>query len=194
MRYLRGTFLSVILICGFIISAPVAAQSSAEAETTVTVNFPEILVLYTFSAIELNLDATFLADNLGLGAATPCAVGATCVDAGSATETDVGASTDMDISALVPADGGLNNVVLTLVDALGARSLGLTDTNYTLGVVDQGDTDVLNLGSGQPVSFSNTGLLLSTSDLVLEIDPNEIVDQTDSVQVVETFVITVSGT
>lgn len=195
MRTFHKFVLSLMLSCGFFTSAPVGAQVTANATTNVVINFPEILILYTFSTITLTLDKTFIQGNLGLGTIAACGTGGGCVNAGTTSKSSVNATTDLDIASDADVLGSnMTSITLTLQNALGARSLGLTDTNYTLGVVDGANTEVLGLDGTQPTSFANTGLALSTSDLVLLIDPSEIDTQAESVSVNEDFVITVSGT
>ena len=178
MHKARNFAASTMLAAGLMVGGHANADVTATAQTDIEVNFPEILVMYTFSDVTLAPDATFLTTALGLGTGGSCSAGDDCVDAGATGSINVTtASTDLDIAsdADVPADTALNDIVLTLENAVGARSLGLTDANYTLGVTEAGTTAVLNVETGtQPTSFTNNGLVLSTSDLVLEIDVSEI--------------------
>lgn len=197
MQFLRKSILASLFITGALLGQSASAQSSASATTNVVVNFPEVLVLYTFSDVTLNMDAAFLKSNLGLGTIGVCTSGNECVNAGAFGSVTVDAtSEDLDIAsdAQVPADGDLTDITLTLENAIGARSLGMTDASYTLGVVDGALTDVLEVGATQATSFTNTGLALSTQDLEILIDVSEIDTQAESTTVNEDFVITVSGT
>lgn len=199
MRFSRKPLVQLLLAMGALSSGQSFAQVSGTATTSVTVNFPDILVLYTFSDIDLTLDATFIGGQFGLTPAVACTdpIGNSyCVNAGSVTEIGVTATTDLDIAnSGIDEDGNLTSATLTLDNAFGARSLGLEDASYTLAVTDQGDTDVLGIDTDtQATSFTNSGLALSTGSLVLSIDPTEIDTQGESVQVIENFDITVSGT
>lgn len=197
MLLLRKSVLTSVFMFGVLFLQQTNAQTiSSQATTNVVVNFPEVLVLYTFSDVSLNMDAAFLKSNMGLGTLTVCSTG-NCVNAGGIGPVTVDAtSEDLDLAsdAQVPGISALTDITLTLQNAVGARSLGMTDANYTLGVADGGLTGVLGVGATQPTSFTNTGLALSTQSLQIKIDVSEIDTQAESVSVNENFVITVSGT
>jgi len=183
---------SAVLTSGMMMSGATQAAVEAESTTTVTVNFPEILVLYTFATVDLTLDATNLVTDFGLGAGAACTTG-TCVDAGASMETGVTATTDLDIGASgIPLDGALTDMSLTLNNAIGARSLGLADATYTLTVSDDGNSTIVDLDTAnQATSFDNDGLTLSTAALELTIDASDITGSVTSES--EDFTITVNG-
>ena len=181
----RKILVPLIMFFGLAWGSQAQAQVSATAQTTIDVNFPEILVLFTFSQITLDLDATFFTDQLGLGEGD-AGTSSITVDAGSE-DIDIGASTD------VPADADINDVEIDLLNAIGARSIGLTDTNYTVDVSDTGSSSIIDLSTTNTIgTLSNSGVALSTTNLPIVIDVSEITGPlvTDS----ETFDITVSGT
>ena len=194
MKVISRFLMAYLLVLGLAVSHSSMAQTvSATRTTTIDVNFPEILVMYTYSNITLDLDATFFAGQLGLGTTIACDAGASCVDATTTTITVDALTEDVDIAgqAAVPADGALTDVSINLTNAIAARSLGMTDANYTVNVVDQANSTVINL-DGTPDPMPNSGLQLSTTNLPIILDVSEITGPLDTDS--EDFEITVEGT
>jgi hypothetical protein len=186
---------AVIMAFGASVFASQVSAVTAIATTTVTINWPEVLILYTFADVDLTPDADILTDNLGAGTLGACDVGSTnnhCVDAGTSTIAMTALTEDLDIAgeAAVPADAALTDITITLQNAIGARSLGVAAATYTLAVADQGDSAAINLDASQATSFTNSGLTLTTADLIIELDVSEIAIGDDDA---EDFEITVSG-
>jgi hypothetical protein len=186
---------AVIMAFGASVFASQVSAVTAIATTTVTINWPDVLILYTFSEIDITPDADILTNNLGAGTLSTCESGSDndhCVDAGTSNVTMDALTEDLDIAgdADVPLDANLSNITITLENAIGARSLGVTAATYTLVVTDEGDSDAINLGTSQATSFTNSGLTLTTADLIIELDVSEIAAaDNDS----EDFEISVSG-
>ena len=80
MHKARNFAASTMLAAGLMVGGNAHADVTATAQTDIVVNFPEILVMYTFSDVTLAPDATFLTTALGLGTGGSCGAGHDCVD------------------------------------------------------------------------------------------------------------------
>ena len=76
-----GKALGTGLLTGMLALLPATSTQAATATTTVEINFPQILILYTFDQIDLAVDAAGLADAITTGT-TACS-GDYCSDQGT---------------------------------------------------------------------------------------------------------------
>lgn len=163
---------------------------AANANVTVDINLPTVLVMYYYNTITLNLSQADLANYLA-ATAVPCA-GDYCEDLGTATPVPGaitgGASTvPVAVSAAAP---GTTTVNFTLQDAVGVRALGCATytANYVSASAGPGVTitngPVAGI-DGQACSFTMT-----TGDLAFDLDLGAVADNT-TVQAV--FDVTVTG-
>ncbi|MGD8417018.1 MAG: hypothetical protein PVH91_08170 [Pseudomonadales bacterium] len=163
---------------------------AANANVTVDISLPTVLVMYYYSTINLTLDETELATYLAL---TSCGGADYCADLGTTSPTPgaivAGASTvPVNLSAAAPGSTTIN---FTLTDAVGVRALGCA--TYTANYADSGTSGAgVTIPSqaiagidGQACSFT-----MATGDLDFDLDLGAVDDNT-SVQAV--FDVTITG-
>ena len=164
-RVVIASLMSAATFSGFSVYA-------AQANVTIDIDFPTILVMYHYNTITLDLDQTALGTYLvGL---TAVACGADfCDDQGNPLTIPVPAiaATTSVTSAVV--DPGLANTTteFTIVDPVGVRALGCTA--YAVTVVDASSNAGITVDTANSLSaIDGTGctFALTTGDLIFDVD------------------------
>jgi hypothetical protein len=170
------TSLSALL---FGLAASNAFAITASNTTTVTVTWPEVLILYTFDAITIEPDAAFMTNDLTFSDTCTAGTGECESEAAPAASNlpIAGAATSVDAAGFLDSPDTSALLSIEIENAIGVRSLGSTAA-YTLGVTESaGATSAsVAVGTGQLTSIPNTGLTLSTGSLFIDIDRDSIVN------------------
>ncbi len=177
--------LLVTVISASLAVIPAPSVKAATLDVDVDIHFPQIVVLYAYTNIELSITTAGLADALHTGA-TVSGSDATLADAlpnNTTGITDMTTAIDLDIASDTQFD--LNaDPVMTLNNAFGVRSLGYTGYSATVS------TTGTELISPTVTTPANTGLTLSTGNLSYTVDLDAVTGTAAS----GTFTITVTGT
>ncbi|KZX57934.1 hypothetical protein A3709_20125 [Halioglobus sp. HI00S01] len=189
-RTLRATAITGAMAATFLSSG----AHSASIITDVDLNFPQVLVLYAFDAIEIDIDEAGLINAIDPGA-SDCTDQDYCVEllgedlSGSPLDLTGGSGSidaGLDDSDLVPLDG---SVSVTINNAFGVRALGYTQ--YNASVTKTGTANDVFAGTPTVSTPTYDGLNLSTGSLSFDIDLNEL--SVSGVQS-QSYQITVTGT
>jgi hypothetical protein len=181
-----STKLSALLAASLLIAATSSAHA-ATATTTININLPQVVILYTFDTINLTIDAAAVGSLL-TGAAQCTDANNLCIEIAptpALTITDLSAaSVDADIASSAAAIVGSRTV--TIKNAFGVRSLGVAAANYTATIAETAAAAFSNEVITAP---ANTGLALSRGDISFTLDLN----QTSGTSASVTYTITVNG-
>ena len=185
-----GKALGTGLLTGMLALLPATSTQAATATTTVEINFPQILILYTFDQIDLAVDAAGLADAITTGT-TACS-GDYCSDQGTSDLS--GTLLNLDGADVLDADIGTGvgslpgPVNITIQNAFGVRALG-----YSGYSANAAKTGTANAAFGNPTVTTPgyTGLSLSTGNLSFTIDLSQL---SGSGAQAQDYQITVTGT
>jgi hypothetical protein len=149
--------------------AVIGPSDSQTLQTPLVVNMPNILFLYHFDSVSLDVQTAAISD---LVAGAPC-TGDTCVDVGTSTFaiTDLSGSIDVDIEGAAPTSNMVPTV--TLDGIVGVRALGCgtgtyAQANYSVTNVSGGI--VASTGTIADIQGSNCSFLLSTGGVQFDID------------------------
>lgn len=170
--------LGIGALCAASFGSPTAY--AAQADITVDLNFPSLLIMYHYATIDLDLDQTALGNYL-FGA---CAGGDCTSSEGTRTEpvAAIGAATAVSVDITADAGGLTNSTAeFTLQDAVGVRGLGCT--SYAVTVLEDAatsagvDVDTTSLGD---IDGTGCTLALTTGDLVFDVDFTQVSGTTAS--------------
>lgn len=179
-------------------AAVAPATYAADATTTISIDFPTVLVMYHYDTIELAIADSALADLLSGGTSVACATSDFCDDLGTKdlTVTDeiaaftTGAATvDADVASDVSALAATTGTV-TVENAVGVRALGCS--TYAASAVEGGSSTgvTVNAGAINGIDGEACTLGLTTGDLSFDIDFETVAGNTaDAV-----FDVTITGT
>jgi hypothetical protein len=121
-QMLKGKGLSIALGAALLASP---AAHAVTATTTVQVTFPQVLILYSYDQIALDVTAATLATQLGVSGAT-CTSGSYCVEFAAPTSTlnwDMTNPVDANIAGGAAALPTLSAVGVSISNAWGVRSV-----------------------------------------------------------------------
>ena len=178
---------------GLVSAAAIASPSSyaAQANVTVDVNLPTILVMYHYNTITLALDQTALGNYLVGGTAVACGTDF-CDDQGSPgaiTVSTISANESV-TQAVVDPNLAATTTEFTVVDAVGVRALGCSvyDVVVADASTDAGVT-VNTTSSLAAIDGAGCSFALTTGDLVFDLAYDQIAG--DPVSAV--FDVTITG-
>ena len=165
------------LVIGLVSAATCTSPSAfaAQANVTIDINFPTILVMYHFNTITLDLDQTSLGTYLVGGTAVPCGPDF-CDDQANSTIAVPIITANTSVTSIV-SDPGLANTTteFTIVGAVGVRALGCS--TYDTTVVDAGSdagVTVDAIASLSAIEGASCSFTMLTGDLVFDVDFNLI--------------------
>ena len=169
---------------------------AANAEVTVDVNLPTVLVMYHYDRIELFLDGADLADYFFAGTNVACNGGTgLCQNSGTLTQTDVALGSTTTVAGSLTDPGLTSNTVstFTLEDVVGVRAFGCTsyDAFYSAGPLN---SVAVTIGANTPITDIDGALCnfgLTTGSLEFLLDFEDIPD--GSTQVSAVFDVTING-
>ncbi len=193
-RRIFRSFYVAAALAGFTSILPVTSAHAATAETTISVNFPSIVVLYTYDSITLDVSEAGLGAAIKGGATTVSCSSDQCTASQAAVKDLTATQLTLDGNDVITADitsavGALpTDIEVTINDAFGARCLGCGTGDYTVTTVDGGDSDVI--GNFSPSAMPQNGLTLSTGSLSFQVDLSQV---TSNGVVTEDVTITVTS-
>lgn len=208
----------LVTICAVALAITFVGAGTASAQVTGTtdidIDFPNLLVLYYYDAIQVNIDAATLADVLGATVDTSAGDLTTVQETlGAAINASVG-GTDLEALANVTGDlttGNLSSIQLDLLGVWGLR--GLTGTasvqvNPTTNTALVNGTSQIDVsapqirlsgaggwtGAGTDISVTTSGLgTLQRGDVQLTLDMSGVTASGNHTSTTDgTFVITAS--
>lgn len=189
MKIRSNKFMVSAMAAGMLAAMPFAQSNAATAVTTIELQFPQILILYTYDFIYLDVDPQGLVDSLTSGLGQEC-TDQYCVNSPFYFDRlDIFggvATVDADIQS---QDLGISSdVFVEIRNAFGVRGLGFS--NYTASVAPVGGSNpglFTNEGVSQP---NYSGLSFETGDLFFTLDLNNVSDFGFESQ---SYAITVTG-
>lgn len=162
-----------VVIASLVSAATFSGSSAyaAQANVTIDIDFPTILVMYHYNTITLDLDQTALGTYLVGGTAVACGADF-CDDQGNATIAVPAIAATTSVTAAV-VDPGLANTTteFTIVDPVGVRALGCS--TYSVTVVDASADAGITVDTANSLSaIDGTGctFALTTGDLIFDVD------------------------
>ena len=179
------------------VAAPLAMLQAtpgqaATANTTISIDFPSILILYTYDNIELEVSEAGLGGALE-GSGTVSCTGSDCRSAQGDRDL-TGSLLSLDGADVVDATIGTpvgslpSGIGVTIENAYGARCLGCSAGTYAVTLTDGGNSAAI--GTFTTTAPAVNGLTLATGDLSFEVDLGSL---TAAGAVSETVTITVVG-
>jgi len=134
------------------IAAP--AAYAVTATTTVEITFPQVLILYSYDTIQLDVTEATLATELGVTGAS-CTSGSYCVQFTNAgpLDWDMNSAVNADIATAASALPDLSAVAVNIENAWGVRSVAAAG-GLTAGVT--GPTSLTGPGASLAVSGATT--------------------------------------
>jgi hypothetical protein len=193
---LKSTFKKVLGI-GLLGAAAITNSTAyaAQANVTVDVTLPTVLVMYHYDSITLNILESGLAGFLVGGTATACSGGTDyCDNQPTPATIDVTAVTPTTTVTQAVNDPGLGATAADFVleDVVGVRALGCT--SYTASYGDGGSDAGVTIGPATPLAGIDTELCsfgMTMGDLQFNLDFNSVAAGATTVQAV--FDVTVTG-
>lgn len=170
------------------------AAHAAQGSVNVDVLLPTVLVMYYYSDIDLDLDATALADYLTTGGSA-CAGGDFCDDQGAAgvqSVTTIGPTTTVTLAAPTDPYSGAPVVTFELENAVAVRALGCA--TYAADFDVSGTDDAVVAALDQPVANidgSACSMGLTTGNLAFDLDFDLVDPGADTVSA--TLDVTITG-
>ena len=163
------------LVVGLASAAMCTSPSAfaAQANVTIDIDFPTILVMYHYNTITLDLDQTSLGTYL-VGGTGPVACGADfCDDQGNPVTIVVPAITATTSVTSAIVDPGLASTTteFTIVDPVGVRALGCS--TYSVTIVDASTDAGITVDTANSLTaIDGTGctFAMTTGDLVFDVD------------------------
>jgi hypothetical protein len=168
------------LVTGLAVGAFLTGQTAhaAQADVTIDIDLPTVLIMYHFGTIDLSVSQAVLADFFTGGSTTTCS-GDECESQG---DVDLGAIADLGAATVTttlsntnPALAGSTTATVTVQNAVGVRAFGCS--TYAVTVVDDStdagvDVDETSLSD---IDGSGCSLSMTTGDLAFDLDFTSIV-------------------